>query len=143
MTVVTAGNWSFGDSTKERVYLDTWGTAYVDSAKGMMEKKLMADMDSASFLSDPFGPGYYGMSTKATHAICALLESGLIGVDVRESGIMIPEKTIASIYFVTDNNTALPPKSCIDCFGSSKGCKVCDRYFAEKNNMKIAAIGGG
>lgn len=125
--VVTAGNWHIEEAAKARhqVYMDTWGTAFVDGAKALLEEQLVSDLIEGEFLSDPFGPGYYGMPSKDTHKFAQILDMEAIGVDVRNSGIMVPLKSVAAIYLVTDNVNVLPPMACSECFGKVDGCKYC------------------
>ena len=129
LCMITAGDWRGPDgcSTREQVYLDAWGTAFVDGAKTLLEQKLLRGMQKGQFLSDPFGPGYYGMPTAATRLFDRALDAGKIGVTVRDSGIMIPLKTISAIYLVTDSSRILPPPSCRECFGKVEGCRACRR----------------
>lgn len=129
--VVTAGNWHMKEASRARqqVYMDTWGTAFADGTKTMLEAELKAMIGEDGFLSDPFGPGYYGMSSSATNKFAKLLDMKAIGVEVKESGIMVPLKSIAAIYLVTDNINVLPPMACSECFGRVDGCRYC-----EKNN---------
>ena len=127
--VITAGNWYLEESTKARyqVYMDTWGTAFADGTKILFENRLKEGLGEGEYLSDPFGPGYYGMPSAETHKFGGILDLSLIGVEVRESGIMVPLKSIAAIYLVTDNENILPPMACSECFGRVEGCKYCKK----------------
>ena len=127
ITLVTAGDWHLENAAKARhqVYIDTWGTAFADGAKTLFEQELKAVIEDEYFLSDPFGPGYYGMPSQDTHKFADILDMSLIGVEVRDSGIMVPLKSIAAIYLVTDNENVLPPIACSECFGRLDGCRYC------------------
>ena len=127
MCVVTAGDWYMKEATRARqqVYMDTWGTAFADGAKVLLEDQLKSALADDGFLSDPFGPGYYGMPSSDTHKFAEILDMSLIGVGVRDSGIMVPLKSIAAIYLVTNNESVLPPMACSECFGRVDGCRYC------------------
>lgn len=129
MCVITAGEWYLADAIKARyqVYMDTWGTAFVDGTKTVFEEDLKELLKEGEYLSDPFGPGYYGMPASDTHKFAKLLDMKSLGVEVRESGIMVPLKSMAAIYLVTDNENVLPPMACSECFGRLEGCKYCKK----------------
>ena len=126
--VITAGDWDIKDEVKARyqVYMDTWGTAFVDGTKVLVEEQLKSMIEDGQYLSDPFGPGYYGMPSSDTHKFSEIVDMSAVGVEVRESGIMVPLKTMAAIYLVTDNVNTLPPMACSECFGKVDGCKFCN-----------------
>ena len=130
--VITAGEWHLPEAKKARhqVYMDTWGTAFVDGTKVLFEQYLMERMQDGEYLSDPFGPGYYGMPSTDTHKFAEILDMNALGVDVRDSGIMVPLKSMAAIYLVTDNENVLPPMACSECFGRVDGCRYCKNHKA-------------
>lgn len=129
ITLVTAGDWHLEEAARARqqVYIDTWGTAFADGAKTLFEQELAKLIPQGQYLSDPFGPGYYGMPSQDTHKFAEVLDMSLIGVEVRDSGIMVPLKSIAAIYLVTDNENVLPPIACSECFGRLDGCRYCQK----------------
>ncbi len=128
--VITAGEWipKADTSTKSQVYMDMWGTAFVDSAKTLFEKDLQAMLGAGEYLSDPFGPGYYGMPHSDIKKFAEIIPMDQVGVELRESGIMIPLKTMAAIYLVTDDPQVLPPTACSECFGRLEGCHMCRNF---------------
>ena len=123
--LIDENNDPFHDDDELKVYMDTWGTAFVDGTKVLVEEQLKAMLDESEYLSDPFGPGYYGMPSSDTHKFNEIVDMSAVGVEVRESGIMVPLKTMAAIYLVTDNVNTLPPMACSECFGKVDGCKYC------------------
>lgn len=128
MCVITAGDWHLQSNTKEQVYMDIWGTAFVEGAKILFEEKRMENLEVGQFLSDPFGPGYYGIPSEDTKKFASILDTQKIDVHVKESGIMVPLKSMAAIYLVTNNKSILPPLSCSQCFGRLEGCKLCRNF---------------
>lgn len=127
LSVITAGEWKSAGGIKEQVYMDTWGTAFADGARIYFERELMKNLKPGQYLSDPFGPGYYGMPSADTKKFSQLLDMGQIGVKVLDSGIMVPEKTIAAAYLITDSKEVFPPSSCAECFGAVGGCNYCQK----------------
>ncbi|MCB6994308.1 hypothetical protein LI177_12550 [bacterium 210820-DFI.6.37] len=129
MCVVTAGDWTLKNSTKtgDQVYMDIWGTAFADGAKTLFERDLTAMLPKDQYLSCPFGPGYYGMPSADTKKFAKALDLKRIGVTVRDSGIMIPLKSIAAVYFVTAKKSPPPPLACSQCFGRLEGCRNCSQ----------------
>ena len=125
MCVITAGDWHSQSSTKEQVYMDIWGTAFVEGAKILFEEKCMEHLGAEQYLSDPFGPGYYGIPSEDTKKFASVLDTQKIDVHVKASGIMVPLKSMAAIYLVTNSKSILPPLSCSQCFGRLEGCKLC------------------
>ena len=68
--ILTAGDIQIEDApVLEIFYADTWGTAYVDAARDFLreminDKAQSFDRETKIFVSDSFGPGYYGMETE-------------------------------------------------------------------------------
>ncbi|NLD19686.1 MAG: hypothetical protein GX663_05485 [Clostridiales bacterium] len=128
MCMITAGDWHVEGSTKAQVYMDTWGTAFVDGAKVLFENEIRESLTEGRYLSDPFGPGYYGMPSADTKKFETVLDASGIGIAIRESGIMVPLKSMAAIYLITDDLNVLPPISCSECFGRIEGCRSCSNF---------------
>lgn len=135
--VVTAGtcNYSQEDDIMVQLYADIWGTSYVDAARDLLEKDLIVrlkqeypqEFGKNLFLSGGMGPGFYGMPPEQTKDIFQILDiaNKLPGVEVRESGIMLPLKTCAGLYLLTDDLAGLPSPDCRDCIGNALGCEFC------------------
>ncbi len=130
--MVTAGNWEPESTSKSRfgVYMDTWGTAFADSAKTLFEKEIKKRLGADEYLSNPFGPGYYGIPSSDIKKLAAVLDTAAIGVSLNSASLMIPLKSIAAIYFVTSEQSILPPVACSECFGKTGGCRNCSNYIS-------------
>lgn len=108
-------------SALQRVFEDMWGTALTDSARILLRERFLEDTN----LSDSFGPGYYGMRPEEMRKIGGLLDIGELGIEIRETGMMVPDKSCAGIYFdVTDSYLPLP-EACVYCAGNDGGCRLC------------------
>ena len=74
-------------SALQRVFEDMWGTALTDSARILLRERFLEDTN----LSDSFGPGYYGMRPEEMRKIGGLLDIGELGIEIRETGMMVPD----------------------------------------------------
>ncbi len=131
--ILTAGHFELPDASMlELVYADAWGTAYVDAGRDILRSILSMDnyinqieRENDNFLSDSFGPGYYGMDITQVMNFFKVLDSGKIGVSVRESGLMEPAKSIAGFYIAVKDKNQIPGKDCQSCLSNAKGCYYC------------------
>ena len=126
--VLTAGEliYSDDDPIMKQLYSDIWGTAYTDAGRDLLEATLKNKLASQGlFLSDSFGPGFYGMENTKTREIFSIVDTDELGVEVRESGIMVPLKSVAGVYFAVKNKEGLPLSACADCIGTHSGCSFC------------------
>lgn len=133
--IITAGELSNSneDNILEQLYSDIWGTAYVDAGRAMLEEYLKRDtekdypgqIEKTIFFTKSFGPGFYGMLTSQTKEFCKVLDVKKIGIDVRDSGIMVPLKTCAGIYMLVNDRQCIPQPNCQQCIGNPKGCHFC------------------
>lgn len=118
----SAGDYSLPDeNVLNQVYADLWGTAFTDAVRILIRKELEKDAK----LSDSFGPGFYGMSTKAITRMKALLDFDQLGIEVKESNIMVPLKSCAGLYFAVNDDYQHINSQCASCFGNLKSCKLC------------------
>ncbi|MEF9922556.1 MAG: vitamin B12 dependent-methionine synthase activation domain-containing protein [Anaerovoracaceae bacterium] len=125
--IITAGecNFSSEENIMDFLYADIWGTSYVDAGVELLEKKLKEDLDKDKYLSVCFGPGYFGMPVIETKNFFEILDGNEIGVQVKESGLMIPQKTCSGLYLVLNNNDIVFEKDCMKCHGNKSGCQFC------------------
>ena len=133
--IITAGGLEYSDNDNilEQLYSDIWGTAYIDAGRAMLEEYLKIDagkdypgqIEKTIFLTNSFGPGFYGMMTSQTKEFCKILDAQKIGIEVRDSGIMVPLKTCAGIYMIVNDRECIPHPNCQQCIGNPKGCHFC------------------
>lgn len=129
------------DKIANRLFADIWGSAYTAAGKDLLEELIAAEAKTeltesgevSGFLSKSFGPGYYGMGMEQNHILGRMLGNGEIGVEIRDSGIMLPIKSCSGVYFVVRDQYGLPGAECKDCAGNSKGCAFC--HVKVKNNQ--------
>ena len=133
--MLTAGECLFSSEENIMEFLDAdiWGTAYVDGGiEALKEDYIIPDMlerfrDSGKsvFLSEEFGPGYFGMPVIETRKFEAVLDPTKIGVRVKESGLMIPQKSCTGFFLVYNRDDMSAEPACMRCAGNSKGCDFC------------------
>ncbi len=121
------------DDIMRQVFSDIWGTAYTDSARDLLEEYLKWDMEQeypgqlgkTLFLSNAFGPGFYGMDLSQIKDLFRILDAGSIGMQVKDSGIMLPQKSCSGLYFAVTSTEGLPHPDCKKCIGGFMGCSFC------------------
>jgi len=133
---ITAGDYSMDDrEIMDQLYADIWGTSYVDAGRKILVDYLLEDFsvkrkstwkDDEIIVTDSFGPGFYGMETGDTRKIFEVIDGGKIGVECRESGIMVPLKSCTGIYLIVEAGTELPGIECESCLGSGISCNMCN-----------------
>lgn len=146
--LLTAGECSSSNADKleKQVFSDIWGTAYTDSARDLMEgyikhnleQEFPGQLDRTLFLSDAFSPGIYGMDLYQTKDLFQVLDAERIGMQVMDSGLMLPLKSCSGLFFAVTDTGDLPHQNCRECIGSSMGCSFC-RFRHER--MKLQAGG--
>ena len=119
------------DKIMEFLFADIWGNSYVDAGiEALKEDYVIPDMkkrfgDKHVMLSEELGPGYFGMFVGQTKEFEKILDCDAIGVKVRDSGMMIPQKSCAGLFFVLNHELEKEP-ACMRCMGNPKGCDFCE-----------------
>lgn len=130
--MLTAGECYFSseENIMDFLYADIWGTNYVDAGIQLLTEKIKEDMEDRFpgrelFLSDEFGPGYFGMPVIESKKFFELLDAEQIGVWVKDSGLMIPQKSCAGFYLVFNRPGMKAEPECMRCRGNAAGCQFC------------------
>lgn len=131
--LLTVGECYFSseENIMDFLYADIWGTNYVDAGIEILKEKLEADIknkagnENRAFLSEEFGPGYFGMPVIESRKFFQVLNGEEIGVRVKENGLMIPQKTCTGLYFILNNPDIKAEPECLRCNGNSSGCNFC------------------
>ena len=140
---LTAGECLFPSEEQimDFLYADIWGTCYVDAGISELRRSFMEEdlkkrfPDRKVYLSEEFGPGYFGMPVIESKKFMNILDSSLINVYVKDSGLMIPQKTCTGLYLVLNRNDIKADIACMQCRGNSAGCQFCG-IKAEMDRMK-------
>ncbi|HKK96412.1 MAG TPA: hypothetical protein VJ916_08890 [Anaerovoracaceae bacterium] len=144
-SVITVGECWFASEEEimNFLYADNWGTVFVDVASEKVKEYIRMDMKEKYemdegknyYMSKALGPGYFGMGVTETNKIKEIIDFDSIGVKVKDSGLMIPQKSCVDIYFLLNEDIHFPVE-CSDCVGNKKGCQNCKinprRYNGEK-----------
>ncbi len=122
-------------SASDQLFADIWGTSFIDAARDLLQKWIEKHLrekhnQNSAVVSSSFGPGFYGMTVTAVSDFFQLLDGRKIGVELTESGILLPVKSCTGFYIAAHHEWALPPGDCLSCLGNAGGCDFC------KNNPK-------
>lgn len=138
--ILTAGNIDFeSSSVLDLFYADIWGTAYVDAGRDLLREWIQNKLrlDEEIFVSDSFGPGYYGMDMTQLPYFFQLLDADKIGVQLNGSTMMLPLKSCAGFFVTVRGPGQLPGEACKSCLAGTKGCNFCRSKTQERRDQKI------
>lgn len=96
--------------------LRDWIRNYIERKHSIRHKK---------YVTDSFGPGFYGMDISAVPKLVKITGAEKVGVSVDKSGNMHPAKSCVGIYLVTKKEYGERIKDCAFCVGNKGGCAVC------------------
>lgn len=96
--------------------LRDWLRKYIERKHSVRHKK---------YVSDSFGPGFYGMDVDAVPKLVKLTDGEKVGVSADENGNMHPVKSCIGIFIVTKKECVERIKDCAFCIGNKGGCAVC------------------
>ncbi len=123
--ILTIGNMKFdSDSVLQMFYADTWGTAYVDAGRDLLREWISQE---ELYVSDSFGPGYYGMEMSQLEHFFKLLKAENIDVKLNGSTMMVPLKSCAGFFIAMKAPGLLPGEDCKSCLSEAKGCNFCQK----------------
>lgn len=115
----------------EQFIVDIWETALIDASReyirDYIRNLLIRNDEGEKYVSDSFGPGYYGIGMEEVNSFFKVLDASKIGVTLNSNGIMKPMNSIVGLYLESDKNIVLPSNSCKTCIGGSVGCSLCSR----------------
>lgn len=126
----------------EEFYLDTWMTAFLDAGrdwlKVYLEKQVRRRVPKGKnvFLTDSFGPGFYGMGIDVVEDFFCLLESKKIGLKLQH-GVMYPMKSNVGMYLALSKETALPKLDCKNCLSNKTTCEFCKNYIPPTKRILV------
>lgn len=131
--VLTAGSMDIQDKPLvEMFYVDTWQTAYVDAGRDILNEMIRDSIykdntmnENEIFVSDSFGPGYYGMDVTQVKDFFKVLDCDEIDVKLTDSGLMLPLKSCIGFYIAVNDKKQLPAVGCKSCSSNIKGCQFC------------------
>ena len=114
----------------QAVLLDACGSAWVEAGCGEAEREIAARFPNR-YLTDRFSPGYGDLPLSLQSALCAALDGWRrLGVQVTESFLMNPTKTVSAVIGLSDRPQAARIRGCAFCSMAAdcalrKGGKTC------------------
>lgn len=112
------------------VMLDACGSAWVEAGCDEAERELRARFPGR-YLTDRFSPGYGDLPLALQRPVCAALDARRrLGVQVTESFLMIPTKSVTAVIGLSDRPQAARIRGCGFCAMAKtctlrKGGKTC------------------
>ena len=133
--LITIGRRAARESSPTDQYAaDLVETAFVDALRIQVQKLMGED----TRLSEEFGPGLYGMDMGMMHRLQQLADASLVGIEIKESGMLVPAKSCGLIRFAVSEGYKSPGPACAYCRGASGGCSLClfgaDRLSGQARN---------
>lgn len=110
-------------NTLDQLFIHIWQNAYLDAArewtKGWLAK------ETKEFVSPGISPGFYGIALREIGTLFRLVDGEKIGVQVREDGFLLPEKSVIGIYLTLRQDINIFGKRCKSCPARGKNCEFC------------------
>ena len=110
-------------------FMDTWGSAYVESAQAYLGKKVLEDLKTeGKSRTHLWSPGQYGFELKNQKTIFELLNPEEVGCTLTKKFMMVPVKSGSGIWGVIEpdvKDLLLPCDFCqfgSKCPASKRGC---------------------
>lgn len=110
-------------------FMDTWGSAYVESAQAYLGRKLLGDLKiEGKSRTHLWSPGQYGFELENQKTIFELLKPEEVGCTLTKSLMMTPVKSGSGIFGIISpdiKELLLPCDFCpheADCPSSKRGC---------------------
>lgn len=115
-------------SLLEQCYLESWLIASIDAGRDWIQSYLFRkhNVRESKYVTDSFGPGYYGMPIEALSDIFQIFSGEPVGVSLLDNGNMTPLKSSIGMYLVLNKDVShLMGHDCTSCAGSKLGCNAC------------------
>lgn len=114
-----------GDSLTAFI-LDRIASELVESTADLLEQKIISDFLKEGYnLSNRYSPGYCGWSVSEQKKLFSLMPDKFCGVELTESSLMIPIKSISGIYGAD-----------LNLIRKDYHCEICDDEFCYKRKLK-------
>lgn len=117
-------------SLLEQFYLENWMISSIDAGRLWIHDYLQRkhSVRAKRYVTDSFGPGFYGMSIDEASVLADVINSRRAGVYIDENGIMMPAKSSIGMYLVLNRDVDIYMSDCISCIGDKTGCSFCKNY---------------
>lgn len=119
----------------EQFYIDAWMTAILDAGRDWLKeyiaeyvkRDLYQNKEEEIYVSDAFGPGFYGMGMEKIQDIFEEIEVGQIGISMYH-GSMRPPKSNVGYYIFSKDEILMASRDCGHCLSGRKNCLFCKNY---------------
>lgn len=117
----------------EQYYIENWKIAILDAGRDWIRDYLYQKNNTnpiwpSYYVTESFGPGFYGMGMEELPAFFKVLDGKAVGVNLNKNGNMEPLKSCIGIYLVTKKDISLfMGRDCVNCMGNKLGCIACKR----------------
>lgn len=128
-----------GMSQMDCFYVESWQIALMDAVRLWLERYLRRQQSEELYLSEPFGPGFYGMELDAVGAMVKALDGREIGITLLASGMMEPAKSLVGMFLTGTEPFGMASGDCLSCQGTSH-CQMCRHYTAQNNTSILGNI---
>lgn len=115
-------------SLLEQCYLENWLISFLDAGREYARDYLFRkhNIEKPHYVTDSFGPGYYGMPIESIREIFKVFDASPVGVTLLEHGNMHPLKSSVGMYLVLTRDVShLMEHDCVSCAGNKSGCNAC------------------
>lgn len=123
--ILTVGEAPQSERLVESGFADMWGTAFCDGACAALREET-EKLNRGMYVSEPFGPGFYGIGTETIEWIYNYLDCGEIGVEL-ENGFLKPSKSSVGFFAVCSEKINTEFTDCMSCRGDTN-CELCKNY---------------
>ena len=118
-------------SLLENFYIAGWENAYLEAARAY-SREYMKEITNCACICDTFAPGIAGIPLEQLRQFFKILPAEKIGISYWKNSMLMPEKTVAGLYFLMRNTDKSYKKDCRNCIGKTIGCSYCVN--AQKGN---------
>ena len=108
-------------------YIELWQNALLDAGRNWISEYLTRKEGTRKpvYVTDSFGPGFYGMPITALPKLAELIPMERAGVGVTETGTLLPQKSLVCLYLVLNQPLNFSMQDCSSCIGGKDGCVNC------------------
>ncbi|NLT47153.1 MAG: HD domain-containing protein [Clostridiales bacterium] len=112
----------------EEYYADLWGDGFLEAGRQILREQIrryeIKNTDEY-YISESFGPGFYGMPLDKLADLIRELDGSNIGLTSEMAEVCAKEKCSGGFFFITNGEGVFPAEECKDCIGHEGGCLFC------------------
>lgn len=127
----------FGKNILKEFYFNLTLSAAVDVSRNIL-KNTFENRNNIKyknlFVSNAFGPGFFGMSHKEVFSLFKLLDCGKIGLFIDKYGTLHPDKSFIGFFAVSKEKIVFK-NNCKNCIGNKNNCLYCEKCRFDSYNM--------